>query len=124
VAAGPLQRALVRLESRIDGDVVVPDEPRYAAVRTSPWAQYAEVLPAAVVRQQSLHVVVVRRHRGHIERAQTAQSCGKSGCRVATMTGTVAIWREHDAPRLLKHQVGHPYVPYHPAVLGLLSITF
>jgi hypothetical protein len=49
MAAGPLQRALVRLESRIDGDVVVPDEPRYAAVRTSPWAQYAEVLPAAVV---------------------------------------------------------------------------
>jgi FAD/FMN-containing dehydrogenase len=49
VAAGPLQRALVRLESRIDGDVVVPDEPRYAAVRTSPWAQYAAVLPAAVV---------------------------------------------------------------------------
>jgi FAD/FMN-containing dehydrogenase len=49
VAAGPLQRALVRLGSRIDGDVVVPDEPRYAAVRTSPWAQYAEVLPAAVV---------------------------------------------------------------------------
>jgi hypothetical protein len=42
VAAGPLQRALVRLESRIDGDVVVPDEPRCAAVRTSPWAQYAE----------------------------------------------------------------------------------
>ncbi len=29
--------------------MVVPDEPRYAAVRTSPWAQYAEVLPAAVV---------------------------------------------------------------------------
>jgi hypothetical protein len=38
VAAGPLQRALVRHESRIDDDVVVPDEPRYAAVRTSPWA--------------------------------------------------------------------------------------